>query len=147
MNEVLDDIHDDNDVEEEERPMATNATSISGLGNNSRDHRPLQPPQPQFEASYHKASAVITTEQDEFSENAVALDALNPAVDKDYDDQGDIYDEHSEEDEAIVPASEDKNSGEVVAVTEANSLNEAVVELATTPTTLVPGKVGSLDQA
>ena len=145
MNEVLDDIHDDNDVEEA-RPMATNATSISGLGNNSRDH-PLPPPQPQFEASLHKASAVIT-EQDEFSENAVALDALNPsAIDKDYDDLGDVYDEHSEEDEAIVAASEDKNSGEVVAVTEANSLNEAVVELATTPTTLVPGKVGSLDQA
>ena len=46
----------------------------------------------------------------------------------------------------IVADSEDKNSGEVVAMTEANSLNEAV-ELATTPKTLVSGKVGSIGRA
>ena len=43
----------------------------------------------------------------------------------------------------IVADSEDKNSSEVVAVTEANSLNEAI-ELATTPKTLVSGKVSCI---
>ena len=49
----------------------------------------------------------------------------------------------SAEDEPIVAAAEDKNPGEVVAVTEANSLNEAV-KLLKSPTTIEPGKVGYL---
>ena len=46
----------------------------------------------------------------------------------------------SAEDEPIVAAAEDKNPGEVVAVAEANSLNEAV-KLLKRPTTIEPGKV------
>mgnify|MGYP001232089784 FL=1 len=46
----------------------------------------------------------------------------------------------SAEDEPIVTAAEDKNPGEVVAVAEANSLNEAV-KLLKRPTTIEPGKV------
>ena len=49
----------------------------------------------------------------------------------------------SAEDEPIVAAAEDKNPGEVVAVAEANSLNEAV-KLLKRPTTIEPGKVGYL---
>ena len=77
------------------------------------------------------------------SENAVALDALNPDVDKEYNDQGYVYD-YSEEDETIQAASEDKNSGEVASVPEANSQNEAV-EPAKTPETLESGKVSFID--
>ena len=132
MNEVFDDIHDDNDVEK--RPqIAANASSISGLRNNSIDH----PKQPLFEASFHKETSEVKIEQNESSENAVAPDALNPDADKDYDDQADVY-EHSEEDEGIVVDLKDKNSGEVVVVTEASSFNEAV-ELAMTMKTLVSG--------
>ena len=64
---------------------------------------------------------------------------------KQYYDYQDVYeDSEGHEDKPIVAAAEDKNPGEVVAVTEANSeansLNEAVKLATRLPTTVVSGR-------
>ena len=133
--EVLDDIHDDDDYDR--LLLLANATSISGLNSRGRQR-------PQSEPAFH--SAVKTKPADGLgSENAAvassSLDALNLG---DKDDDVFVY-EVSEEAGPIVTASEDKNHGEVVAVTEANSLNEAV-KPPKTSTSTVPGKVAYSDR-
>jgi hypothetical protein len=162
MNEILDDKQDDNDDDFDKMP--SNATSISAPIQNNSGGRHQQP---QFEAVFHHPPAMAELD----NENAAVLDALN--LDKDHFDdvyevsrpvgaEGTVGADYahlitsgppgfsdlptalvSAEDEPIVAAAEDKNPGEVVAVAEANSLNEAV-KLLKRPTTIEPGKVGYL---